>query len=104
VKPTLICIVAVALGSMESELYSSQAGASLGPTFEVASVRMTKLPAQFSWDIFPGRFTATAAPVRLFISRAYGVPEWRIVDEPRWARDERHVGSGVRNASGVVDR
>jgi uncharacterized protein (TIGR03435 family) len=60
----------------------------LKATFEVASVKPASPPAPYSFRILPGRLAATSTPLIFYISRAYGIPQWRIVDEPKWAEEE----------------
>src|SRR5262245_51554555 len=87
-KRTLLLGVAVAtFGGAGGKLDAQQEQSLPSARFVVASIRPTSLPAQYSWRVLPGRFIATAVPLERLIARAYGVPEWRIVDEPKWVKE-----------------
>ena len=68
---------------------SAQSQAPPKPTFEVASIEPAKLTAPFGFRILPGRLIATTVPLIDFIAKAYGIPHWRIVDEPKWVNEQR---------------
>jgi uncharacterized protein (TIGR03435 family) len=57
--------------------------------FEAVSVKMAKLPAPYSWRVSPGHFVARTVTLTSLISKAYGIPVWRIIERPKWLSDER---------------
>lgn len=82
-------LIILACVGIESEAQSSP------PRFDAVSVKRAQLPAPYSWRFSPGHFVAKTVTLTSLISKAYGIPIWRIVDRPKWLGEERFDIQGV---------
>jgi uncharacterized protein (TIGR03435 family) len=84
---------------------SGQAPA-LGPSFEVASVRLNRNPGPTRGlvGLQPGRLVATAATLRQLIESAFGVPDDRIVEAPGWAASDLFDVTGTVSPEVTIEQ
>ena len=83
------------LGAMSSDRLQAQGpapstAAAGGTTFEAASVKPNKSgDNRISFQMVPGRFTATGAPLAELVRFAFQIQPVRIIGLPDWSRSER---------------
>jgi uncharacterized protein (TIGR03435 family) len=72
--------------------------------FDVVSVKRAGPTPSAGIRFLPGRFEMTSFPLKPLIARAYGVPNWKVVDGPGWINTDRFEIQGTMPQSSTAEQ